>query len=692
MRRLGGRRWRRSQQLNIEKSDADSPDTGTSGSSTPQPYAVSRWIVPVLLLVFGSLFVAIVVGQVFDIAPGELPTTLRDYPIAAAVMFTLVGGVVAPRQPRNPVGWLFLAIGFSSALLVLGHSYFGFKPLAWIFYCSHGFAYGLLPLPLLFFPDGRLPSRRWRPVVWIAIVAISVTVVGLAGQAWHDLDLSAAAPGGWGLLVTVIGMVVIVLCIVAAVVSLVVRWRRSTGDVRQQLKWLWLGAAVIPVVLVLQTFGVWSSPFLWVLPALTVPAACAVAILKYRLYDIDFFLNRSLVYAILTILVVGGYVSIVAMLGVVFPTEGEGDWEWGNVLAAGAVAMAFGPLRERVQRSANRLLYGDRDDPYTVVSHLAHRLERVVDPGAVLPGVAETVAHALQLPYTAIELTDRTDETRVVASHGRPLSQPEEFPMTYQGQVVGRLLAAPRSPTQAFSTPERTLLADLARQAGLAAHAGRLTTDLQRSRERLVRSREEERRRLRRDLHDGLGPTLAGMTMQVGAARALLAVDVARAKTVLCELEGQLQDCTKEIRHLIEGLRPATLDQLGLLGAIRHHATVITAAPSAPSIELDADTADGRLDQLSAAVEIAAYRIVTEAVTNTVRHAAASHCTIRLTLRDGLLVEIVDDGIGLPDHYSGGVGLTSMRERAEELGGTFLAERRPYGGTRIRALLPLVSS
>lgn len=655
---------------------------GPGGGAGVLGSSASRWFVPTLIVTCGLLLAGGVIGRVFDIAPGVKPVDFLDFPLVAAVTFTLVGGLVAPRQPRNPVGWLFIAIGLSNALGVFGASFMGYRLMGWLSAWSPAVAYGLLPLTLLVFPDGHLPSRAWRPVVWVAVACLSVVVVSLAVPAWDDPTLGSRAEV-W-LWATWVGLVGFFVSTVAAVGSLVMRWRWADGDTRQQLKWLGFGAAFIPVGIALQTFSV---PGAWVLAATTVPAAAAVAILKYKLYDIDLFLNRSLVYATLTLLLVGAYVGIVTMLGAVFPAGAE----WQRVAATGVIAVVFAPLRERVQRGVNRLLYGDREDPYAVISRLSRRLEHAVDPPAVLPRVAETVAEALQLPYTAIELTDGAGGSQLVASHGRQVGQAEAFAMTYQGHVVGRLLVTPRSPSQPFTTPEHNLLQDLARQAGLAAHAVALTADLQRSRERLVRSREEERRRLRRDLHDGLGPTLAGMTMQVGAARAMLAVNTSQVDDVLGELEQQLQASIREIRRLVDDLRPSTLDHLGLIGAIRHHASAFTANPGGSSLEITI-TAPDDLHELPAAVEVAAYRIATEAITNTVRHAAASRCKVRLALDRGLLVEVTDNGIGLPEHPQAGIGLTSMRERTKELGGTFTAHRLPDGGTRIHVLLPLVPS
>ena len=616
---------------------------------------------------------------------------LYTFDVVAAITFTVLGGVVAPRQPGNPVGGLFVGIALASSVVVVSASYGDYGPMTWLNQWSPPVAYGLIPLVLLVFPDGRLPSARWRPVAYAAVGGTCLAAAGLAVAAWDvpgllaDLDAARTPLALAALRVARVGLIVVVISLVAAIASLVVRFRHSSGDTRQQLKWLAVGGACIPVAVAMDILGLaYVSD---VLGAAAIPVASTAAILKYRLYDIDLFINRSLVYAILTLLVVGAYVAIVATLSTVL-TDRAG---WAPpVVAAAAVALALQPLRGRIQRRANRLLYGDRDDPYAVLSRLGRSLEQAGDPATVLSGVVEAVTEALQVPYAAIELTSPQGD-RLAASHGRGgVIETERFPMTYQGRVVGTLLVSPRSSARPFSDAERKLLADLARQAGLAAHAVRLAKDLQRSRDRLVRSREEERRRLRRDLHDGLGPVLAGMTMQIGANRARQPDDDAPIAKVLSRLEEQLQGCVLEIRRLIDDLRPPALDDIGLVEGIRRQLdTFATGDGLAPEIGVHSPDP---LEELPAAVEVAAYRIAIEAVTNAVRHAHANHCDVRITLGEALVVEVADDGIGIAADHPPGVGLASMRERAEELGGTLTAEPRPGAGTCIRAQLPLVAS
>jgi signal transduction histidine kinase len=391
------------------------------------------------------------------------------------------------------------------------------------------------------------------------------------------------------------------------------------------------------------------------------------------------------------------YVLVVGYLGTLFQTSGN---LLISLLATGLVAVLFQPLRERLQRAVNRLTYGDRDDPYAVISRLGRRLEATLAPDAILPTIVQSVAEALKLPYAAIALK-QDDEMVLAAEVGvgswelgvgaaaapHPPTPISQLPLLYQGEIVGQLILAPRPGESGFGAADRRLLEDLARQAGVAAHTVRLTADLQRSRERLVATREEERRRLRRDLHDGLGPALAAQTLKVGAARALYPRDPASAERLLGDLERDIAAALADIRRLVYNLRPPALDELGLCAAIREYAAQChTNGAGAPRITVEAPE---HLPDLPAALEVAAYRIAQEALANVLRHAGARACRVRLTLGELLELEIADDGVGLPDRRRPGVGLASMRERAEELGGTCSVEAADGGGTVVRARLPL---
>jgi signal transduction histidine kinase len=332
-------------------------------------------------------------------------------------------------------------------------------------------------------------------------------------------------------------------------------------------------------------------------------------------------------------------------------------------------------------------MYGERDDPYAVVSRLGERLEATLAPEAVLPTIVQSVKEALKLPYAAIALTENGAATpRVTASAGEPVEKPLHLPLTYQGEPVGELLLGPRAPGETFGPADRRLLEGLARQAGVAAHAVRLTTDLQRSRERLVAAREEERRRLRRDLHDGLGAQLAALNVQAGTLRRLMGSDPAAADELVVELREELRSAIADIRRLVYDLRPPALDDLGLVAALHQLAERYGAEGEQLRVSVEAPE---DLPNLPAAVEVAVYRIAQEALTNVVRHAQAEECIVRLAVKEDVVaLEIVDDGVGIPAERGTGVGLSSMRERASELGGICVVESAQKGGTQVLVRLP----
>ena len=416
---------------------------------------------------------------------------------------------------------------------------------------------------------------------------------------------------------------------------------------------------------------------------LLIPLCVLLAVVRHRLFGIEVVVNRALVYAALTLCVVGVYVLVVGYLGNLFRVE---DNLLVSLFATGIVAVIFAPLRDRLQRAANRLMYGERDEPYAVLSRLGQRLEGTLAPGAVLPAIVETVAGALKAPHAAISLK-LEDRFETAAEHGTPEGSPLVLPLVYHNETVGRLEVSPRAKGEPYAHADRRLLEDLARQAGVAAHAVRLTADLQRSRERLVTAREEERRRLRRDLHDGVGPRLAALTLKIETARNRLSHDPA-ADYLLSDLAGRAHEAVADVRRSVHALRPPVLDELGLTPALRETAAHYGGGDG-PRVCVRAPDA---LPPLPAAVEVAAYRIAQEALTNVARHARARHCTVSLKLdpHDGLLrLEVEDDGRGMGTGR--GVGLHSMRERAEELGGALVVGPAPSGGTRVRAELPYPS-
>jgi signal transduction histidine kinase len=550
---------------------------------------------------------------------------------------------------------------------------------------------------LYLFPDGRFVPRWMR---WVALLWIAWQSARYFFPQWHS------NPDAWYLWTTTVVWSAAFGTVLYAQVH---RFRRvSNAGQRQQIKWVVLGitsavSVFLVTMLALSAFvPVPTSPRslaahligygVVYVAMLIIPLSIGIAILRYHLYDIDLVISRTVVYGTLTTSVVLLYVLVVGGLGTVLQVQGNLIV---SLIATGLAAVMFQPLRDRLQRGVNRVIYGERDDPYAVLSRLGSRLESTLAPDAVLPAVTRTLRETLKLPYAEIQLR-REGGFETAAAAGDPGEDALFLPLVYGGETVGRLVVRPRAGDHGFGPKERQLLEDLAHQIGASAHAAlmtdealRLSADLQRSRERLVEAREEERRRLRRDLHDGLGPQLSSQALTVDAALALMRRDPDTAEELLLELKADAQDAVTDIRRLVYGLRPPALDDLGLLGALHESA----AQYGAKGLNVSVEAPEG-LPPLSAAVEVAAYRIAQEALTNVARHAGASACTVYLAIEETnvLCVEVSDDGRGMPDlqHNSHvGVGLTSMRERASELGGSLIVEALPEGGTRVRAGLPL---
>jgi signal transduction histidine kinase len=412
------------------------------------------------------------------------------------------------------------------------------------------------------------------------------------------------------------------------------------------------------------------------------PITVGISILRYRLWDIDLLLNRALVFGGLTLLIASAYVLMVCLFGALFHSRNNLAL---SILATGLIAILFHPLRQRLQRTINRLMYGERDDPATVLAKLGERLAYAAVPEATLPIIVETIAQALKLPYVAISETSGDGRSgELLTESGEPTQELTKFPLVYQGQAIGKLLAAQRAPAETFTPAEQRLLENIAQQAGAAVFAAQLTRHLQVSRQELVTSREEERRRIRRDLHDGLGPRLASLSLRLDATRNYLHTDPASADHELAELKGQVQEAIQDIRRLVYELRPPTLDQLGLVPALRQFA----AQHNTNGVYFEVQAPES-LPILPAAVEVAAYRIAMEGMTNAARHANASRCSVRLTAGDNLHLEIEDNGVGMRDRVPYGVGLASMRERAAELSGDFRLQSSPGAGTLLSISLPI---
>ena len=649
----------------------------------PAPARVLALPVPVLVGLGAAAAAAAAAGSLLG---GSPPSPGSAMTAVLALAFTPLAVLVLRRLPRHPLGRLMLAVGATSALAAAAVSWSTLPAAAWLSQWLWLPAWALIPVILLLVPDGTLPSRRWWPLLAVLVAASAVVVGAVAAAAAVSAEplLGGDRGGTTDATVAELGTVARAAFLVVGagtagvLAALVLRWRRADGTGRGQLACLLPAAVLLLAGVGLDAAGV---PFAWVPAVVALPAGLTVAVLRYRLHDLDLHIHRGTVWAVLTGAAVAGYAGITALAGEVVADPRS---PVPSLLAAAVVAALLLPAQAVAQRGVRRLLYGRRDEPYAVLAELGRALEAVRDPLEVLPRIAASVAATLRVPYVAVRVLDGDGEPGTVAEHGRWAGEPEAFPMVAHGAAVGELLVAPRTAGGRFSGAEARLLRDLAAQAALAAEAFRGALALRRARDRLVLAREEERRRLRRDLHDGVASALVGTRMLAEAARRSVPSG-GSAPGLLDALATDLDGCTAEVRELIDGLRPAALDR-GLEPAL--HGLAARFRGAGPDVEL---RVEGDLADLPAAVEVVAYRVVTEALTNVVKHAGATTARVRVRRDDRHLeVEVADDGhgtAGIPD-AAHGVGLGSVRGRAEEIGGSYAFASGPTG-TTLSVLLPV---
>lgn len=609
--------------------------------------------------------------------------------LAGEILFTILCiGIAAVIFLQRSDDWMALfsalmiamiLVGLSLPVVALGGSLQTAQERFWMD-AWYVLAFGILMLFFYLFPSGRFASRFTLALAAALWLWLALGLIDPSYLPWNLPRLSFVLAGaGW---------------IVTGVVALIYQYRNSGSLQRQQIRWIVWGAAASVLGLMLQilplSFSMEASrrvfydfilyPLGQVLKA-CLPLSIAFAILRYRLWNIELVVNRLLVYGSLTVLTMLGYLGTVFLLQALFTGLSNPVLSF---VATGLAAVLFEPLRQRLQRLVNRWMYGERDDPYALLTRLAGTLENTPSMNEVLPSIARTIGQALKIPYVAI-LLDQDGEEKTSASFGVQTDELLSFPLIYQGEVIGRLQLARRAPGEDFSAADLGLIENIARQAGAAAQTVRLNTELIRSRAQIVNEREEERLRIRRDLHDELGPLLASQVFKLAAVRKVIRSQPEKAEKLVDEIIQQSRQTVSEIRRLVHGLRPPALDQLGLVEAVRdltrHQEGEMAYDIKAP--------AEG-LPPLAPAVEVNAYRIVLEALNNVIRHAHASHCFVGFAVESNILaLQIQDDGLGLPAEYRAGVGLRSMRSRAEELGGQLTLETVHPHGTCIAARLPL---
>jgi signal transduction histidine kinase len=586
------------------------------------------------------------------------------------------GLLISRAKPDNPIGWLFLIWGIAPLLTAAatplmiygaGHEWpqFALRLLVTIYMFSWSWGvFCCLPLILQLFPTGKPVSRHWTVLCWLTVGSAFLGNIFVGPTPEAGASSFLVAP--WWAVTEHITAMVTPLIILASVASLIVRFIRGSETIRQQV--MWLLAAVLLVILI--NVPIWfaipsGQTILLLLSFPLIPAAVTIAVLRHGLYDVRIVLSRVVVYAVLTAGVIAIYFGLVAVLDRVLRGAGA------PVVAALAIALAFNPVRVRLQRVVDRAVYGTRRDPVAAVSAVGQRLA-----GDDLGGVADALRESLRLSYVAVQTADGS-----MIESGEMTTTSQNWPLDYDGKKVGNLVVGPRQGERRLSRADQKVIDLLAAPLAIVMHAQLLTEDLKASRERVIDAAEEERTRLRRELHDSLGPLLTGAAFKADSIALAAQNRPERAESLAIDLADQLRQSVEAVRQLAYGLRPAALDELGLVGALRKEGSRFS------PIKVIVDAPES-MPALPSAVEVAAYRIAAEALTNVVRHSDAKLASVRLAAEDGTLEMIITDDGSTTAPWSPGLGLASIKTRATEVGGACEAGPTAEGG-RVVAVLPL---
>ncbi|MBW3579135.1 MAG: hypothetical protein KY462_15655 [Actinobacteria bacterium] len=634
--------------------------------------------------------------------------------------FAVLAAMLVRRHPTNPMGWLFAAIAIVASTFSLGAygeyavthgqhdalAVLGFWLNAWLWIPLLSLLFVFTPL---LFPTGRLLSRRWRWLVWIVTVDLAIISIDgmlaakLVGQENPDLVIDnpigvEGFPHFQDVSTAGALFVVFLASVVAAFLSLVIRYRRSRGEERLQLKWFVFAVALIPLSMPFETVPI-VSPVMFSLIFLSLPVAIGVAIFKYRLYDIDVVISRTLIFAGLAAFITGIYVAIVVGVGTLIGAGDDPNLAL-SIVATALVAVAFQPVRERLTKVANRLVYGKRATPYEVLSRFSSHLGETVATEQTLEQMARLLAEGTgaaraqvwlkaggQMRTAASWPSDAApDLAPVVADDG---SLPEfaqvdlAVPIGHQDQLLGALTLTKKR-GESINPTEHKLVEQLAAQAGLVLKNVQLTADLlarleelRESRRRLVAAQDDERRRLERDLHDGAQQQLVALKIKLGIAKTLAEREQApRTAALVGQVAGDADDAVATLRELAHGIYPPLLAAEGLAVALQGQARKAAIRVTV--------TADG-IGRYPQEVEAAVYFCVLEALNNTAKYANATHATVTLTDTDGdLTFAVTDDGTGFRAATTPyGQGITNITDRLHALGGEAEIRSAPGEGTTI---------
>jgi signal transduction histidine kinase len=643
--------------------------------------------------------------------------------------FSTLGRLIVTRAD-NAIGWVFLGMAVAATLTLPATAYIeaafevpyrpslpGTEYAAWVVNLGPALIAFGIPMLFLLFPTGSPPNRRWRWVGWVWLAGTTLSAVWLMfrpGEIYGERDLyHFDNPFGFTFIKPLrflffdIGSACVVVAAIASIVSLVVRFRRARGEERQQIKWLMLvGIAGVILFLSLMIAGavgpegdkgvddvLWSIAVVVLLVG--IPVATALAIFRYRLYDVDIVISKTIVYAGLAVFITGAYVAIVVGIGALL--GGDRSDTTLQIVATAAVAVAFAPARQRLQRVANRFVYGKRATPYEVMSSFGHRMAAVPSVDDVLPDMAETAARGVGASAARVTLLLGDGSRRSVTwPAGEQVVEPTFLlPVGHAGERIGEI-AIVKPANESLRPAERALLEDLAGNAGPALHNVLLASDLEtkarelasqtieieRSRERLVTARDAQRRRLERELRDGVGTELAGIRDEIGADAERVEREPDVVRRSLDDLGARANAALEELREVARGVFPPLLIDQGLgaaLDALARRAGAI--------MSIQPDMLGARFD---AASENAVYFCCVQALQNAQRHAPGANVSISLSADDGDLVFVVgDEGPGFdPTGVQAREGMQIMTDRVAALGGTIAVESLLGRGTKVTGRVP----
>jgi signal transduction histidine kinase len=658
-----------------------------------------------------------------------------DLLVVTFILFPVIGYLLATRRPDNAVSWLTLGVGAAVGL----SAFLG----AYASYAIHGGIGGsyiggiaealdqplwipivVVPVTflLLLFPEGHLPSPRWRWFAWalaagmtIAFFAILFSPGPLTDSPFPDLQNPLGIEAIRPLLsVAVVSIVILPIGVIGSLVSLVLRFRRSAGIERLQLRWLVTAAAMVAVLyavsLVLSFNTSWGSSstpgWLAVLQTVAVasfgliPIAIGISVLRYHLFDIDLVVNRALLFGAMAIFITAVYVGIVVGVGALVGRQASPVL---SAAAAGIVALAFQPARRRAQRLADRLVYGQRATPYEVLSEFSERIGHTYANDELLPRMAQALAEGTGA--TRVDLWVRIgDELRAEATWPRDAERPAPLdaeenaegsvsstsmlePIRHQEELLGALSIA-KKPGESITPTEEKLVRDLAAQAGLVMRNVVLTEqlmstieDLRASRQRLVTAQDEGRRRIERNLHDGAQQQIVALTIKLRLLGRLIDRDAQEATSMVSDLQTDADDALEQLRDLARGIYPPLLADQGLVAALQAQAR------KAPVPTVVSSDGVGRYPQDT---EAAVYFCVLEALTNVAKYSGAATAEVTLAQTNGeLRLEVIDDGSGFDTvETTYGTGLQGMADRLDAIGGTLSVASTPGEGTSIEGRIP----